>query len=177
MLERLGLQQLVEETLTVKRLTRAMPIYQFVLAMVLALYVGFSRLNHLRFLEREPMLTGILQVLRLPPQCTFWRFLASLHLSVAGQVLQMQRVMRQRVWEAAHIQLKVVTLDTDTTVHTLFGKQMGGRRSYNPKNKGKKSYQPILTYLAETREYISGEFGVCKLVVGIAQEYESEHRD
>jgi 5S rRNA maturation endonuclease (ribonuclease M5) len=58
MLERLGFQQLVEETLTVKRLTRAMGMYQFVLAMVLALYVGFSRLNHVRFLEREPMLTG-----------------------------------------------------------------------------------------------------------------------
>src|SRR4029450_14032766 len=26
-----------------------------------------------------------------------------------------------------------------------------------PKNKGKKSYQPILTFLAETREYIAGE--------------------
>src|SRR5258707_4696460 len=34
---------------------------------------------------------------------------------------------------------------------------MGGRKSYNPKNKGKKSYQPILTFMAETREYISGE--------------------
>ena len=41
-------------------------------------------------------------------------------------------------------------------VHTLYGKQMGGRKSYNPKNKGKKSYQPILTFLAETREYIAG---------------------
>jgi len=28
-----------------------------------------------------------------------------------------------------------VTLDTDTTVHTLFGNQMGARKSYNPKNK------------------------------------------
>jgi hypothetical protein len=124
---------------------------------VLALYVGFARLNHLRFLEREPMLTGILKVLRLPPQSTFWRFLASLHLSVAGQILKMQRVLRQRVWEAAHVQLKVVTMDTDTTVHTVFGKQMGGRKSYNPKNRGKKSFQPILTFLAETREYVSGE--------------------
>jgi hypothetical protein len=53
--------------------------------------------------------------------------------------------------------LAAVTLDTDTTVHTLFGNQMGGRKSYNPKNKGKKSYQPILTFLAETREYVSGE--------------------
>ena len=60
MLERLGFQQLIEETLTVKRLTRAMSMYQFVLAMVLAVYVGFSRLHHLRFVTREPMLTGIL---------------------------------------------------------------------------------------------------------------------
>jgi hypothetical protein len=34
---------------------------------------------------------------------------------------------------------------------------VGGRIGYNPKNKGKKSYQPILTFIAETREYISGE--------------------
>jgi hypothetical protein len=43
------------------------------------------------------------------------------------------------------------------TRSALYGKQMGGRKSYNPKNKGKKSYQPILTFLAETREYIAGE--------------------
>jgi Transposase DDE domain group 1 len=157
MLEKLGFQQLVEETLTAKRVTRAMSMYQFVLAMILAAYVGFSRLHHLRFLKREPMLTGILKVLRLPPQCTFWRFLASLHLGIARQLLEVQRRMRERVWEAAHVQLAAVTLDTDTTVHTLFGNQMGGRKSYNPKNKGKKSYQPILTFLSETREYISGE--------------------
>jgi hypothetical protein len=157
MLEKLGFQQLVEETLTVKRMTRAMNMFQFVLAMVLAAYVGFSRLHHLRFLKREPMLTGILKVLRLPPQCTFWRFLASLHLGIARQLLEVQRRMRERVWEAAHVQLAAVTLDTDTTVHTLFGHQMGGRKSYNPKNKGNKSYQPILTFLSETREYISGE--------------------
>jgi hypothetical protein len=157
MLQKLGLEQLVEETLTIRRVTRAMPVHRFVLAMVLALYVGFSRLNHLRFLEREPMLTGILKILRLPPQCTFWRFLASLHLNVAGQILRVQQVLRQRVWEAAHVDLKTITLDTDTTVHTLFGHQMGGRKSYNPKNRGKKSYQPILTFLAETREYVTGE--------------------
>ena len=156
MLEKLGFRQLVEETLTVKRKTKAMAMYQFVLAMVLACYVGFSRLYHLRFLEREPMLIGILAVLRLPPQSTFWRFLAALHLGVARQLLQVQRCMRVRVWEAAHVRLTEATLDTDTTVHTLFGNQMGARKSYNPKNRGKKSYQPILTFLAETKEYVTG---------------------
>ena len=157
MLEKLGFQKLVEETLTVARIPRVMPIYQFLLGMVLALYVGFSRLNHLRFVAHDAMLTGILKVWELPPQCTFWRFLASLHLGVARQLLQVQQRMRERVWEAGNVRLTSITLDTDTTVHTLYGRQMGGRKSYNPKNKGKKSYQPILTFLAETREYLWGE--------------------
>src|SRR3979490_2925852 len=83
MLEKLGFRQLVEETLTVKRATRVMSMYQFVLAIVLAIYVGFSRLNHMQFIRREPMLTGILKVTQLPPQCTFWRFLASLRIQIA----------------------------------------------------------------------------------------------
>src|SRR5712671_525993 len=157
MLEKLGFKELIEETLTIHRLPRVMTIYQFLLGMVLAIYVGFSRLNHLRFVAQDPMLTGILQVGKLPPQCTFWRFLTSLPVTVAQQLLKLQRLLRERVWEAANVQLPSITLDTDTTVHTLYGRQMGARKSYNPKNKGKKSYQPILTFVAETREYIGGE--------------------
>ena len=157
MLEKLQFQQLIEEHVTIQRLTRAMPGFRFVLAMVLALYVGFARLNHLPFLEREPMLTGILGMEKLPPQSTFWRFLASLHLVVAKQLLQVGWKMRERVWEAAHVGLEEVTVDTDTTVHTVYGRQMGARKGYNPKHKGKKSFQPILTFLAETREYVCGE--------------------
>jgi hypothetical protein len=41
-------------------------------------------------------------------------------------MLRIQHKLRQRVWEAAHVDLKTITLDTDTTVHTLFGHQMGG---------------------------------------------------
>ncbi len=156
LLEKLGFQALVEQTLSVKRITRVMSLHQFVLALVLGLYVGFARLNQLRFIARDPILTGILKVTRLPPQSTLWRFLASLHLNVARQILSMQRQLRERVWAAANVRLTTVTLAADTTVHTLYGRQMGGRKSYNPKNKGKRSYQPILTFLAETREYLTG---------------------
>jgi hypothetical protein len=48
MLEKLGFQNLVAETLTVRRIPRVMTIYQFVQGMVLALYVGFARLQHIR---------------------------------------------------------------------------------------------------------------------------------
>ena len=157
MLERLGFEELIGEHVTITRLTTSMPGVRFVVAMILALYVGFSRLNHISFLGREPMLTGILEVDALPVQSTFWRFLAALHLVVARQILEVVRRMRQRVWEAANVALKEVTLDTDTTVQTVYGQQMGARKGYNPQHRGKKSYQPILTFLCETREYVCGE--------------------
>jgi Transposase DDE domain group 1 len=156
MLEKLGFRPLVEQTLSSERIPRAMDVYRFVLGIVLGLYIGFPRLNQLRFIARDPILTGILKVTKLPVQSTFWRFVNALHGSVARQVLTIMRTLRERVWQAANVKLEVVTIDTDTTVHTLYGKQMGGRKSYNPKNKGKKSYQPMLTFIAETREYVWG---------------------
>src|SRR5712664_4143798 len=156
MLEKLGFQSLVEQTMTSKRIPRAMDPYRFVLGIVLGLYIGFPRLNQLRFIARDPILTGILKVTKLPVQSTFWRFVNALHLHVARQILTIVRTMRERVWAAANVKLAAVTIDTDTTVHTLYGQQMGGRKSYNPKNKGKKSYQPMLIFIAETREYIYG---------------------
>ena len=157
MLEKLGFESLVEQTVTSKRIPRAMDLYRFVLGIVLGLYIGFPRLNQLRFIARDPILRGILKVTKLPVQSTFWRFVNALHRNVARQLLTVMRTMRQRVWEAANVKLEVVTIDTDTTVHTLYGQQMGGRKGYNPKNKGKKSYQPMLTFIAETREYVWGE--------------------
>jgi DDE family transposase len=157
MLEKLDFQPLVEETLTSKRIPRAMDLYRFVLGIVLGLYIGFPRLNQLRFIARDPILTAILKIGKLPVQSTFWRFVNGLHGNVARQLLTVMRSMRERVWAAAHVKLEAVTIDTDTTVHTLYGQQMGGRKGYNPKNKGKKSYQPMLTFIAETREYVWGE--------------------
>lgn len=157
MLEKIGFEKLINETVTVKRITKSMTAYQFILSMVLGLYVGFARLYQLRFIAHDPLLTGILKVANLPPQCTLWRFLNSLHTGVPRQIQSVQQRMRESVWAAGNIALKRVTIDTDTTVHTLYGSQMGARKSYNPKNKGKKSYQPILSFIAETKEFAVGE--------------------
>jgi hypothetical protein len=79
MLEKLGFQSLVEQTVTSKRIPRAMGLYRFVLGIVLALYIGFPRLNQLRFIARDPILTGIFKVSKLPVQSTRWRFVNALH--------------------------------------------------------------------------------------------------
>ena len=53
MLEKLGFQRFVEETLTVNRITKAMSMYQFILAIVLGIYVGFSRLHRSSGLQAD----------------------------------------------------------------------------------------------------------------------------
>ena len=156
LLEKLGFREVVEELVTVQRQPRSMNVFQFILAQVLAIDVGFARLHHLRFVARDPMLTGVLQVHELPGQSTFWRFVASLRIHIRRRLLEVNWRMRERVWAAANVGLERVTLDTDSTVHTLYGRQMGGRKEYNPKKRGKKSYQPLLTFLAESKEYVAG---------------------
>src|SRR5260370_4480313 len=79
MLEKLGFQSLVEQTVTSKRTPRAMDLYRFVLGIVLGLYIGFPRLNQLRFIARDPLLTGILKVTKLPLQAPSWTFVNALH--------------------------------------------------------------------------------------------------
>jgi len=68
MLDKIGFQKVVEETLAVKRITKVMSMYQFILAIVMGIYVGFSRLNQLRYIARDPLLAGIVKVTHLPPQ-------------------------------------------------------------------------------------------------------------
>src|SRR5580698_9867897 len=108
MLEKLGFQGLVEQTVTSKRIPRAMDLYRFVLGIVLGLYIGFPRLNQLRFIARDPILTGILKVTKLPVQSTFWRFVNGLHLNVARQMPAITRTMRERVWASANVKLEVL---------------------------------------------------------------------
>src|ERR1700730_5856817 len=105
LLEKLGFQSLVEQTVTSKRIPRAMDLYRFVLGIVLGLYIGFPRLNQLRFIARDPILTGILKVTKLPVQSTFWRFVNALHRNIAEQLLTVMRIMRQRVWAAANVKV------------------------------------------------------------------------
>ena len=70
-------------------------------------------------------------------------FLLGMNLSVERQLARLNARLRERVWPAANVRLKEVTLDTDTTVHKLSEDQLGGRVSYNRKNRGSPSWQPI----------------------------------
>ena len=129
MLEKLGFQRLVEETLTIHQLdARYMPVYQFVLAMKAGAVCRVCAAEPSAVLGAGADVDGhSWKVLRLPPQSTFWRFLASLHLERGrADTENPARDAGARAGKRPMSNWKVVTIDTDTTgVHPV--RQPDGR--------------------------------------------------
>ena len=49
-----------------------------------------------------------------------------------------------------------VTLDLDSTVKTVYGRQQGAEKGYNPTHPGKRIYNPLIAFIAETGEALMG---------------------
>ena len=102
------------------------------------------------------MITGILNVVSLPVQSTFHRFLMALGKDAEIGLKNINQEMMRRVWIVGNVVSKNITIDTDTTVNTVYGEQEKACKGYNPKNKGKKSYMPVMSFIAETGECLAG---------------------
>lgn len=51
-----------------------------------------------------------------------------------------------------------ITLNLDSTVKGVYGSQQGAKKGFNTIKKGKKSYHPLLCFIAETRECLHNWF-------------------
>jgi hypothetical protein len=51
-----------------------------------------------------------------------------------------------------------LTLDLDSHVETVYGKQQRAKSGYNPKKPGRKSFHPLLCFIGETRDFLWGKF-------------------
>jgi hypothetical protein len=51
-----------------------------------------------------------------------------------------------------------LTLDLDSHVKTVYGRQQRAKVGYNAKKPGRKSYHPLLCFIGETRDFLRGQF-------------------
>jgi hypothetical protein len=155
LMERLEFGELCEHKIRIDRVPVSMRVRQFFMAIVMSLYVGYDRLYHVKYIRKDPMILGVLKIPAMPVQSTFHRFLMSMGREAEQGIREVGWEMRRRVWSIGNIELETVTIDTDTTVNTVYGDQEGATKGYNPKNKGKRSYMPVLSFLAETGECLT----------------------
>jgi len=131
--------------------------YRMVVGILMLLFIGFNRLWHFTYIRLDAMVCGFFQLALLPAASTFWRYVDSLGINQAESLLNIIRVLRERVWLLCGMRYEKIHLSTDTTVTTLYGHQQGGRKGHNTRNRGKKGYRPVLCFIDETREYLIGK--------------------
>ncbi len=131
--------------------------YRMVVGMLMLLFIGFNRLWHFSYICIDPLICGFFHLKKLPAATTFWRYMDSLGINQANSLLNVLRVLRERVWLLCGLRYQKIHLSTDTTVNTLYGKQQGGRKGHNTQHRGKKGYRPVLYFIDETREYLIGK--------------------
>ena len=106
-----------------------------------AYFAGIERLYHFEDLETEPLLCARHGVEHLPDLNMLYRDLRRFE---DRELLQsLFELLREIVVEALRKQ-PVVTLDIDSTVETLYGRQEGAEIGPNPHKRGRPSYHPLI---------------------------------
>ncbi len=156
-LDLMGFEELFDRLYQAPKRTPKLGHYRMVVGILMLLFIGFTRLWHFAYIRLDAMVCGFFQVALLPAASTFWRYLDSLGINQARALLKVMAVLRERLWAQCGIAHRRVHVSADTTVETIYGDQQGGRKGYNPKNRGKKGYRPVLAFIDETREYVHGK--------------------
>jgi len=130
--------------------------YRMMCAVLMLLFIGFNRIWHFLYLQMDSMLCSFLGVEKLPYVTTFWRYINSLGINQDHSLLMVNSALRERVWHLCGKEYKKIHIDIDTTVETVFGDQQGVRKGHNTKYRGKLGFRPVLCFIEETREYLTG---------------------
>lgn len=101
--------------------------------------------------------------LRIPDETTLGRLFKEVTERHVSELETFVHNLRQTVWQRAKRlnahQVSVLSplwIDVDSSVKTVYGKQEGAAKGYNPHKKGALSYHPLLAFCTRTKEILQG---------------------
>jgi len=73
--------------------------YKAAYGILVLLFIGFTRLWHLQYIQTDPMVCVLFGAERLPHVTTCWRYVASLVINQGKSLLLVIAALRDRVWQ------------------------------------------------------------------------------
>jgi hypothetical protein len=114
--------------------------------------LGHTRFSHMDALKFDPGYLSIKEITRFPDESTFRTFLKKLEWK---HLMQLISINKELLHQKARMEPKrLVWIDIDDTVITLFGEQEGGVNGYNPRYHGRPSYKVRVAFIAGTGELL-----------------------
>jgi len=138
-------------------------LVDMVFLLVVGLIGGSCSIQQSVLLWADGVLRRVAGWKRIPDDGTVGRVLKEVKERHVNGLESLVHALRRRVWERAwrsgRSQVGLfcqLWIDIDSTVKTVYGRQEGSAKGYNPHKRGARSYHPILAFCAQTKEIVQG---------------------
>lgn len=129
-------------------------VSRIITILLLAMIQGAKHVSHILLLAHDNGLRKLWDWVRFPVETTVVRTLNLFGQAQVVKIADLNQYLRQKVWNRRW--RGKITLDLDSTVKTVYGRQQGAKKGYNPRHPGKRSYNPLIAFIAETGEALLG---------------------
>jgi hypothetical protein len=126
-----------------------------ILTLLYVLIAGLQRVNKTEILEYNGFFLSLVGLKRFPDQTALRRFLKRLTPSAIRQMVRLHDQLRAELFALPQARTQL-EFHLDSVVLTVYGKQEGARKGYNPRKKGRRSYHPILCFEGHGQEFWHG---------------------
>lgn len=125
---------------------------RLVLLVIALLVVGGRRLEHLRYLARDPLVARLCGLARIPSDRTVVNWLKQFTQEGLQAVITLNSALLYEQIE--RLGLSRLTIDVDGTVIRTGGQVAWAFRGFNPHHRKDPSYYPLLAHLAQTGQIL-----------------------
>ena len=125
-------------------------------AIIFASICGIYHLNKISEFMRDPLVRKLLGLKRGFDDSNLKIRLKQLGERGSHDLLEMGLRISKKCVEKCG--LSRITLDCDSTEKTVYGHQEGAAKGYNPQNKGKKCYHPLICFCSEMKIAVNSWF-------------------
>jgi len=167
-----GMRELVEARLALPKRERKYTAADLICAHLSMRCSGVRRISHCGEISGDPLVLELAGLKEFPSEDSLYD---TLHLFAPGeQMLDEEGVRRLGSLLDIHEGFvraffkksprwkrrvdRVLTVDVDSHVQTVYGRQEGAARGYNPKKRGRLSYHPLVATISEIRMPLAGLF-------------------
>ena len=153
----LGVEKALEESIELPRREGKYTEGKILLSLIYASVLDLNHLSDTMLLHQDKVFHRIVGFDDYPHQSTFSRHLKEFTVPMAKRIggVNVGLMMKVRNDLRGYEQ---ITLDFDSHVKTVYGKQQRARKGYNPKKPGRKSFHPLFCFIGETRDFLWGRF-------------------
>jgi len=142
-LQVLQIRHFLSRNLRYPRRNRRYSLSQMILALMYPLVLGLDRLETASFLRSNGTFQYLTGLPNFPDPQTLRRFLHQAPDSFREQMNGVNNRLLQTFIHLPDHRSRLI-FDLDSTVITVFGRQENAEVGYNPRNRGKRSYNPLL---------------------------------